>query len=142
MTAVRVGQISLSSASTSVTPAESDYENSETSLGSLYYSPIFTVKSNSTYNVSITYGATFTSPSSKPVEQVAIQVANAGTCGPTFNDAGYTSLTAGGATTTIVSGATSTASRSKEMCIKVKWLWATDGPGAYTLPISFNVTAP
>jgi hypothetical protein len=142
MTAVRVGRLTLSTASTNVTPTALDYENSETNLGTLFGGPTFTVKSNSTYSVSISYGATFTSPSSKPAQQVFYEVKNVGACTPTGINAGYFPLTAGGATTTIVSNASPTASRAQQLCIKVRWLWATDGPGAYILPIAFNITAP
>jgi hypothetical protein len=141
-TVVRTGKITISAAGTSVTPVAADYENSESALGTLFGGPTFTVKSNATYDVALTYPAAFTSPSSKPVENVAVQVANVGSCGATGVDGGYTALTAGGATTNIVTGASSTASAAKQLCVKVKWLWTADGPGAYTLPLTFKITAP
>jgi hypothetical protein len=141
MNVVRVGELTINTASTAVTPDEPAYSASETGLGSLFGGPTFTVRSNSTYNVSITYGATFTSPNSKPATDVAIQ-ASPGSCNPTGNDAGYIALTGGGATTAIVTGASATAGTSRQLCVKVRWFWTADGPGSYTLPLTFSMTAP
>jgi hypothetical protein len=136
-TVERTGKITISGGSTDITPTAAHYEASETTLGTLVTGPTFTVKSNATYNVTLD-PTTWTAPYAKAIGDVALRVANVGAC--PAGDAGYTALTAG--STSLVTAASPTASAAQDLCIKVKWLWTTDVPGPYTLPLVFKITAP
>lgn len=139
-----LGKLSLTGTGTTAIPAAvADFEASEgAALGTATTGPTLTAKSNKTFNVTMDYPTTFTdfaaTPIAKPQSEVAVRFMTLpGTC-PTA-DAGYSSL-AGTSATVLSSVAPSTVDRL--VCVKVKWMWASDGPGSYRLPVTFKITAP
>lgn len=138
---VKTAKLALSTASTTISsaggPTVADFEASEgPGLGSQYTGPVVTAKSNTPYTVSFTYPATFTA-SAKVASDVAYSTnVVVGTCG-----AAFTSLPGAPASQSVIAGGVPTASAQRQICFKVKWVWTTDAPGAYTLPLTFNITA-
>ena len=140
-TVAKTAKLALSSASTTISsatgPTVADFEASEgAGLGSQFTGPVVTAKSNTPYTVSFTYTATFTA-SLKVASDVAYSKnAVVGTCGASF-----TSLPAAPAAQSVIPAGVATASTQSQICFKVRWVWTTDAPGSYTLPLTFNITA-
>lgn len=115
-----------------------DYVASEgVGVGPEFLGPQLHVSANKAYNVTVQSPATFNvSPNSKPASEVSYSVNGVmGVCGGT-----YTAFT--GATQPIGSGAGATALTRFQVCFRVKWLWASDPEGAYTLGLTFTLNAP
>ncbi len=140
-TVVKTAKLALSTASTTIGtatgPTVADFEAGEgAGLGNQFTGPVLTAKSNTLYSVTFTYPATFTA-STKAATNVAYSTNTVvGTCG-----AAYTSLPAAPVAQSMIASGAATASTQRQICFRVKWVWTTDGPGAYTMPLTFNITA-
>lgn len=143
MTAVTVGRLAISTASTSIQSGANvtvgDYEASEDTVsGNVFTGPLLGVSANKAYTVTFTNPTAFTlAPSAKTAADVKWSVSGtAGSCASP-----YTSLSVSGATQTVGSGA-ATALQQFQLCYRVKWIWASNPPGTYRIPITFALTAP
>ena len=143
MTVVRVGRLAISIASTSIQSGANvsvgDYEASEdTASGNAFVGPLLGVSANKAYSVTFTNPVAFTlAPSAKTAAHVKWSVSGtAGVCASP-----YTSLSVTGTTQTVGSGA-ATALQQFQVCFRVKWIWASNPPGTYRVPITFTLTAP
>lgn len=143
MTAVTVGRLAINAASTAIMSGVNvsigDYEASEDTLsGSVFTGPRLDISANKAYSVTFTNPAVFSlSPNAKTAAHVKYSVSGtAGTCASP-----YAALSTSGATQSVGSGA-ATALKVFQVCFRVKWIWATDPPGTYRLPVTFTLTAP
>ncbi len=140
-TVAKTAKLALSSASTQISsatgPTVADFEASEgAGVGTSVNGPVLTAKANTLYSVTFTYTSTFTS-STKSAADIAYSTNTVvGTCGAT-----YTSLPSTPAAQSMIASGAATASAQRQLCFRVKWNWTTDGPGSYTLPLTFNITA-
>ena len=141
-TVVALGKLSITGTGTTAIPSGiADFEASETTLGTAVTGPTISSKSNKTFSVTMEYPANFTdfaaTPIAKPQNQAAFRFIAPGACNA--DDTGYAPLA--GTSVTIHSSIAPT-TIDRQVCLKVKWLWASDGPGNYRLPVTFKITAP
>lgn len=143
LTVVTLGRMVKSAASTAIqsgaTVTVGDYLASEDTLsGSVFVGPRLDISANRAYTVTFTNPATFTtSPNAKSAAEVKFSVSGtSGVCA-----APYAALSTAGATQSIGSGG-ATALAVYQVCFRVKWVWASDPPGTYQLPLTFKLTAP
>lgn len=141
-TVVALGKLSITGTGTTAIPSGiADFEASETTLGTAVTGPTLTSKSNKTFSVTMEYPTTFTdfaaTPISKPQNQAAFRFIPPGVCNS--DDVGYAALAG---TSVTIHNSIAPTSIDRQICIKVKWLWASDGPGNYRLPVTFKITAP
>jgi len=148
MTVVPVAQISLTSVSTSITGGASgvlaaSYDAGAAS-GIIITGPAFTVRSNKGVNVTLVNAPTFTSPGSKTAADVDVSIASgAGSCGTAWSVLSTQSVAAQQASPrSLVNLTTGSAGTTGQLCFRVRWKWAVDGPGSYSLPLTISVTAP
>ncbi len=143
MTVVQVGRLAISTGSTAIQSGANvsvgDYEASEDTVsGNVFMGPLLGVSANKAYTVTFTNPAAFTlAPSAKTAAHVKWSVS--GTAGACASP--YTSLSVTGATQTVGLGA-ATALNQFQLCFRVKWIWASNPPGTYRMPITFTLTAP
>jgi hypothetical protein len=137
-----LGRLVISASSTAIQSGVSvsvgDYEASETGDGNVFTGPVVSVSANKAYSITFTNPTSFpTSPNAKTAADVRWSVNGAvGVC-----SASYTALSTSGATQLLASGA-ATALVQRQLCFRVKWLWASDPPGTYQMPLTFTLTAP
>lgn len=145
LTTVATARLTLSTASTTLSSVGTgvtvaDYELAVgAGTGLVVVGPLVTVNANSGYTVTMTNANLFTSPAPAKNSTTVSYSTNAvaGVCG-----AAYTPFSNPFAAVTLMTSASATASQAVQVCFQVKWLWATDAPGSYTLPITFKVTMP
>jgi hypothetical protein len=148
LTVVPVAQLVLSSGSTSIAGSASGvtaatYE-AGTSTGIVVTGPAFTVRSNKGVNVTMVNAPAFTSPAAKSAGDVDVSVVSgSGSCGTTWTALSTLSVAAQQASPrSLLNTVTGSAGVTGQLCFRVRWKWATDGPGGYTLPLTISVTAP
>ena len=148
MTIVPVAQLTLTSVSTSISGSTSgvlanSYDAGATA-GIVVTGPAFTVRSNKGVNVTLVNAPTFTSPTSKTAADVDISFASgSGSCGTSWSTLSTQPLAAQQASPrSLLNLATGSAGITGQLCFRVRWKWAVDGPGSYSLPLTISVTAP
>lgn len=140
-TVVKIGKLDLSSSGPlAIGGSLADFEATETGNQAdltAFGGMTLTSKSNATFTVAISHPATFTdgvNPIIKPVSDVLIQFIPSGACPAT----GYVAMAG---TSTAIHTAIPRQIISRNVCFKVRWLWAQDPAGTYVLPLTFNITA-
>ncbi len=148
MTIVPVAQLSLTSVSTSISGSSSGvlaagYEAGAVT-GIVVTGPAFTVRSNKGVNVTLVNAPTFTSPTSKTAADVDVSIASgSGSCGTSWSTLSTLSLAAQQASPrSLLNLTTGSPGITGQLCFRVRWKWAADGPGSYSLPLTISVTAP
>ena len=148
MTIVPVAQLTLTSVSTNIAGSASgtlaDTYDAGSAAGIVVIGPSFTVRSNKGVNVTLVNAPTFTSPGAKTAADVDVSVTSGlGSCGPLWNTLSTQSVVSQQASPrTLMNLSVGSSGTTSQLCFRVRWKWATDGPGSYALPLTISVTAP
>lgn len=143
MTPVTIGRLVISPSTTAIMSGVNvsigDYEASEDTVsGNVFVGPLLSISANKAYTVTFTNPAVFSlSPNAKTAAHVKYSVS--GTGGVCASP--YVALSTSGATQNVGTGS-ATALTVFQVCFRVKWIWASDPPGTYRLPVTFTLTAP
>lgn len=113
--------------------------------GLVVVGPIVRATANRGVSVTLVNAPAFTGPASKPASDVALGVSPAiGVCSgvPTTPLSTSPLPTQQAAPRVLLQSAVSLRNVDRQLCFRVRWFYATDPPGVYSLPLTVTVTAP
>ncbi len=145
---VQVAQLSLSTGSTDIAggaPATAQIFTIAGDTGLVVVGPLLQVLSNSGVSVTLVNAPQFTAPGLKLASDVHLGIsANPSVCtGVATTPLSVSPVAAQQAAPRLLFLSTAPVNNAqRRLCFRVFWRFATDGPGAYSLPLTISVTAP
>lgn len=143
-----LAQVSLNRASTNIAGGGTATDAVFVAAGDtgiVVVGPIVRATANRGVSVTLVNAPTFTGPASKPASDVALGVSPAiGVCAgvPTTPLSTSSLATQQAAPRVLLQSTVSLRDVDRQLCFRVRWFYATNPPGAYSLPLTVNVTAP
>jgi hypothetical protein len=113
--------------------------------GIVVVGPRFRVNANRGVSVTLVNAATFTGPTGKPASDVSLGVSpSVGVCAgvPTTPLSTSAMPVQQAAPRVLLQSTVSLRNVERQLCFRVRWYYATNPPGAYSLPLTVSVTAP
>jgi hypothetical protein len=113
--------------------------------GIVVVGPIVRATANRGVSVTLVNAPSFTGPVSKPASDVALGVSPAiGVCAgvPTSPLSTSPLPVQQAAPRVLLQSTVSLRNADRQLCFRVRWYYATNPPGVYSLPLTVNVTAP
>jgi hypothetical protein len=141
-------QVSLSSSSTDIAggaPATNQIFAVASDTGLVVMGPLLQVLSNRGVSVTLVNAPQFTGPGIKPASDVRLGVSgNPAVCtGVATSPLSVSPVAVQQSAPRLLFQSTAAVNNAqRRLCLRVFWRYATDGPGAYSLPLTISVTAP
>jgi len=141
-------QVSLSSSSTNIaggTLATDQIFRIAGDTGLVVIGPLVQVLSNRGVSVTLVNAPQFTAPGLKPASDVRLGISNnpAVCTGVATTPLSVSPIAVQHAAPRVLFVSTAAVNNAqRRLCFRVFWRYATDGPGAYSLPLTISVTAP
>ncbi len=141
-------QVSLSTSSTNIAggaPATDQIFSVASDTGLVVIGPLLQVLSNRGVSVTLVNAPQFTAPGFKPASDVRLGVTSSpSVCAgvPTSPLSVSPVAVQQSAPRVLFQSAAAVSNAQRRLCFRVFWRYATDGPGAYSLPLTISVTAP
>jgi len=141
-------QVSLSTSSTDIAggaPATDLIFRIASDTGLVVIGPLVQVLSNRGVSVTLVNAPQFTAPGLKPASDVRLGISsNPSVCtGVATTPLSVSPIAVQQAAPRVIYVSTAAANNAqRRLCFRVFWRYATDGPGAYSLPLTISVTAP
>jgi hypothetical protein len=113
--------------------------------GIVVIGPLMRVSANRGVSVTLVNAPTFTGPVNKPASDVQLGVSpTSGLCAgvPTAPLSTSALAVQQSAPRVLLQSTEPLQNVQRQLCLRVRWFYATDLPGVYTLPLTVNVTAP
>ncbi len=113
--------------------------------GIVVVGPIVRATANRGVSVTLVNAPSFSGPATKPASDVALGVSPAiGVCAGVPTTPLSTSSVAAqqAAPRVLLQSTVSLRNVDRQLCFRVRWFYATNPPGAYSLPLTVSVTAP
>lgn len=126
-------------------PATDDIFRAAGDTGIVVMGPLFRVSANRGVSVTLVNAPAFSGPASKPASDVQLGVSPAsGMCAGVPTTPLSTSALAvqHAAPRVLLQSTVPLEDAQRQLCLRVRWFYATDPPGVYSLPLTVSVTAP
>jgi len=141
-------QVTLSGATTDIAgggPATDAIFSAAGDTGIVVVGPLFRIRANRGVSVTLINAPSFFGPTSKPASDVQLGVsAITGMCAgvPTVPLSTSALAVQQSAPRVLLQSTVPLLDEQRQLCLRVRWSYATDPPGVYTLPLTVSITAP